>query len=183
VALVLVVVLGAAMMPFSKAILPVETFVAYAERLGISAPAEERHQMGALPQHFADMHGWRELAETVSGVYSTLPPSDRARTCVFAENYGQAGAIEHYAGEMDLPPVVSGHNNYYLWGPGGCTGELLLILGGTREQLLARFASVEPAATHACRHCMPYESVKQVWIARGLRAPLAEAWPSVKHYQ
>lgn len=181
--LVLLVTVGAALAPFSKAILPVEAFVAYAERLGVSAPAEERHEMGRLPQHFADMHGWPGLAATVSSVYTSLPPADRSLACVVAENYGQAGALEHFAREMPLPPAISGHNTYFLWGPGACTGDVLLILGSARDRLLADFASVELGATHRCTDCMPYESVKPVWIARGLLVPLSEAWPTVKLYQ
>jgi hypothetical protein len=173
---------GAALAPMAKAILPVEAYVAYAGRLGVAPPAEERHETGRLPQHFADMHGWRELAATVAAVHAALPPDDRARACVFAQNYGQAGALEHYAREMDLPPAISGHNTYYLWGPGRCTGEVLLVLGGTRERLQQQFQSVAAAAVFDCRDCMPYEDDKPIWVARGLRVPLAQAWPSVKHY-
>jgi hypothetical protein len=182
VVLAVVVLGGIALAPFAKAILPVETFVAYAARLGVTPPAEERHRMGRLPQHFADMHGWRDLAATVAGVHAALPPGDRLRACAFAENYGQAGALEHFAREMDVPPAISGHNSYYLWGPGHCTGDILLVLGSTRERLLERFETVEPGAVFRCRDCMPYEDEKPVWIARGLRAPLAAAWSSVKHY-
>ena len=40
----------------------------------------------------------------------------------------------------------------------------------------------EHAATVDCRYCMPYEDDKPIWIARNLRRPVAETWPSVKHY-
>jgi len=183
VVLAMVVLGGIGLAPFAKAIFPVETFVAYAARLGVTPPAEERHEMGRLPQHFADMHGWPDLAATVARVRAALPAEDRSRACAFTENYGQAGALEHFAGEMDLPPAISGHNSYYLWGPGRCTGEILLVLGSTRERLLERFEAVEPGAVFRCRDCMPYEDGKPIWIARRLRAPLATAWASVKHYE
>lgn len=48
-----------------------------------------------LPQDFADMLGWRELAHKVDSVYSAI--SDTAATLVLCDNYGQAGAINFYS--------------------------------------------------------------------------------------
>lgn len=49
----------------------------------------------ALPQDFADMLGWSELAAKVDSVYAVLPPS--RPTLVLCDNYGQAGAINYYS--------------------------------------------------------------------------------------
>ncbi len=48
----------------------------------------------ALPQDFADMLGWKELARKTDSVYATLPNQDK--TLVLCDNYGQAGAINYY---------------------------------------------------------------------------------------
>ena len=48
----------------------------------------------ALPQDFADMLGWKELARKTDSVYSALPNQDK--TIVLCDNYGQAGAINYY---------------------------------------------------------------------------------------
>lgn len=48
----------------------------------------------ALPQDFADMLGWKELAQKVDAVYATLPAAEN--TLVLCDNYGQAGAINFY---------------------------------------------------------------------------------------
>ena len=47
-----------------------------------------------LPQDFADMLGWKELAHKVDSIYSSLP--DSVSTLVLCDNYGQAGAINYY---------------------------------------------------------------------------------------
>ena len=47
-----------------------------------------------LPQDFADMLGWKELACKVDSIYSGLP--DKSNTLVLCDNYGQAGAINYY---------------------------------------------------------------------------------------
>ncbi|MCT2409558.1 glycosyltransferase family 39 protein [Chryseobacterium antibioticum] len=48
-----------------------------------------------LPQDFADMQGWKELALKVDQEYSRLSKS--GRTLVLCDNYGQAGAINYYS--------------------------------------------------------------------------------------
>jgi 4-amino-4-deoxy-L-arabinose transferase-like glycosyltransferase len=50
-----------------------------------------------LPQDFADMLGWRELAAKVDAAYASMP--DRETTLVLCDNYGQAGAINYYTKE------------------------------------------------------------------------------------
>ncbi|WP_264536426.1 ArnT family glycosyltransferase [Flavobacterium sp. N1736] len=47
-----------------------------------------------LPQDFADMLGWKELARKTDSVYSLLPNPEK--TLVLCDNYGQAGAINYY---------------------------------------------------------------------------------------
>jgi len=49
----------------------------------------------ALPQDFADMLGWKELAEKVDATYAKL--EDKSHTVVLCDNYGQAGAINYYS--------------------------------------------------------------------------------------
>ena len=48
-----------------RASLPVDAYVRYANAAGIQPAPSERHQVGALPQFFADMFGWHELVEEV----------------------------------------------------------------------------------------------------------------------
>ncbi|MBD3583943.1 glycosyltransferase family 39 protein [Flavobacterium selenitireducens] len=48
-----------------------------------------------LPQDFADMLGWKELAQKVDSAIEKLPASQR--TIVLCDNYGQAGAINYYS--------------------------------------------------------------------------------------
>ena len=180
--LAFLIVSGIAVAPFAKALLSEDTYVAYAARLGVHPESGERLRQGRLPQHFADMHGWPELAAAIGHVYQALPPGDRARACVFVQNYGEAGAIDLFGPRYGLPPAISGHNSYYLWGPGTCTGEVLIVLGDSERGLREVFSSVERAATFTCRDCMPYENDRPIWIARGPRAPMQSVWPRTKKF-
>jgi hypothetical protein len=170
------------LIPLVLPVLPVEVLVGYMQRLGIVPPQEERHALGVLPQHFADMHGWQELARDVSAVYVGLPAAEREGARVFCGNYGEAGALEYYATRYALPPAISGHNNYWFWGPGP-DGGTLLVIGGKRAELEPTFESVVEAGRTSCTYCMPYENDQSIWICRGWKRPLHELWPAVKHFQ
>jgi hypothetical protein len=182
--LVLVVVLGlgALAAPFAKPLLSEDAYVRYATALGAEAAASERQELGRLPQHFADMHGWRALAESIARVAATLPPEERAAARVFGQNYGEAGAIDFFGPELGLPPALSGHNSFFLWGPGDWSGEVLIVIDDERERLLELFESVEPAGRTDCTDCMPYEDDLPIWVCRRLKLPVAELWPRIKHY-
>jgi hypothetical protein len=179
---VLVVGVGLAVSPLGRPVLPVETFVRYAAALGQKPGTEERQALGRLPQFYADMQGWREMAEAVAAVVHALPAEDRAKACVFGQNYGEAAAIEYFARDLDLPPAISGHNSYWLWGPGACTAEVVIVVGDGRERLEERFADVELGGVSHCADCMPYEDGRSIWVARGLKQPIASLWPRLKGF-
>jgi len=174
--------LGGASVPFGKPILSEDAYVRYAAAMGLQPTTAERNELGRLPQHFADMHGWRELAEAVARVVHALPPEDRARVRVFGQNYGEAGAIDWFGRELDLPPALSAHNSYWLWGPGDWTGEVLVVIDDDRERLLELFEEVELAGRSDCTDCMPYEEDLPIWVCHRLRMPVAELWPRIKHF-
>jgi hypothetical protein len=179
---VLMVAVGLAVSPLGRPVLPVETFVRYAAALGQKPGTEERQVLGRLPQFYADMHGWRSLAETVASVVRTLPPGDRSKSCVLGRNYGEAGAVEYFARDLDLPPAISAHNSYWLWGPGACTGEVLIVIGDRRERLEELFADVQLGAVTHCVDCMPYEDGRSIWIARTPKRSILEVWPRLKGF-
>jgi Dolichyl-phosphate-mannose-protein mannosyltransferase len=169
--------------PLAKPVLPLKTFVRYSDALGLKVSAGERNKLGRLPQMYADMQGWPELAETVADVYRALPAADRARACVFAQNYGQAGAIDLFGPRLGLPKAISGHNSYFLWGPRDCTGDVLIVIGDNRKRLEELFERVDLGAAYHCRDCMPYEATKDIWVARKLRCgTLQTLWPHVKQF-
>lgn len=179
----LVLVLGGlAALPAALPLLPVESFIAYSRAIKIGEPQTERHERGVLPQLFADMHGWEELVDTVERVHRGLPPEDRDKVVVFARNYGQAGAIDFLGSKRGLPPAISTHNTYYLWGPGRYTGGVVIVLGGSEAELAEWFERVERADTVRCDYCMPHENDVPVWICRGLRIPVEEMWARLRRY-
>ncbi len=179
----IVVIAGAAFAPLALPLLPVETYVRYARAVGIDEVKMETHKRGSLPQVYADMFGWENMVATVAGVYHHLPADEQPKAAIFTRNYGQAGAIDFYAARYGLPNAISGHNNYFLWGPRGYTGEVVIVIGGTPEELRPRFEQVEQAATIVSEYAMPYETDLPVWVCHRLRGSLQELWPGLKRYE
>lgn len=174
---------GAALLPFALPVLPVDDYVAYAAKLGIGPSTDERKTLGRLPQHYADMHGWDAIVAEVARVHGALPPGDRARAAIFTLNYGVAGAIDVLGRDHDLPPAVSGHNQYWMWGPRGASGEVLIVVGGSREDHLRAYARADSAGVTDCGDCMPYENGNTIWVLRGPKFEgVEEVWPQLKHY-
>ncbi|MBW2267285.1 MAG: glycosyltransferase family 39 protein [Deltaproteobacteria bacterium] len=168
-------------LPVALPVLSQERFIAYSRAIGLEAPVLERHEQGSLPQNLADMHGWRELVDTVERVVASLAPEERRRAVVLATNYGEAGAVEVLGRHRGLPPVVCGHNSYWEWRPATLEGPVI-ALRRSREELERWFESVERVDTVRCRWCMPYQKDAPVHVARGLKVPLEQFWREIKRF-
>jgi len=173
---------GLAFLPLVEPVLPVPTLIGYMHVLGGAPSSSEHHRMGALPQDFADMHGWPELTQTVARVYASLSPAERSNVAIFASNYGEAGAIDVFGGAIGLPHAIAGHNSYYLWGPGAGDPRTVIDVNGRLAVDRTLCTSAVVAATVDAPYAMPYEQGIPIIICRGLRAPLAQLWPRVKVY-
>jgi hypothetical protein len=180
--LILIVVVGAAVSPFAVPVLSVDRLVAYGQRLGIQASTDERHEMGLLPQHFADQFGWEELTKEVATVYQGLSEADRAVCGIFAQNYGEASAINVLGRTYDLPWAASGHNSYWLWGVVPGRGEVMIVIGGKAEDHRHAYREVTEVARHSSRYGMPYENDLPIFLCRGLKVRLQDVWPGLKDY-
>ena len=106
---VAVIALG---LPFVLPVLPPKQYLDYKESLGITV------SQGELREGLVARLCWEEFVAEVARVYETLPEEDRKECVIFTGNYAQAGAIDFFGKKYGLPPAVSYHNNYYLWGPG-----------------------------------------------------------------
>jgi hypothetical protein len=150
----------------------------------ILPPAATVQAYGPLQQVLADRLGWDSLTQTVAQVYAGLPPAQRAQACVLAANYGEAGALQQLAAPGSLPPVISGHNNYYLWGPGACTGQVLIGVGLPPADFQSTYADITLVTTQRCQYCVDFEQALPIVVASNPKVPLdlTKLWPTVKQF-
>ncbi len=175
-----IAIAGTALLPMAIPVLSPERFIAYSDAIGLGAPKMERGARAALPQIYADMFGWRELAEEVAVVWRTLPEAERSRAVIVGQNYGEAGAIDYFGRTLGLPPAVSPHNSYWLWGTGDWDGRIALVIGEVPPPIAELFGSVEKVGHRSCELCMPYESELSIYVVRDLEIPVQELWARIK---
>ena len=176
----LAVLLALPLAPFAMPVLPVERFVAWQKALGREPKSEERHRMGALPQHFADMFGWPELADSVARVSTTLTAAERARAIVLVNNYGEAGALERF-GAGRVPAIACEHNHWFYWPP-AWDGGIAIVVGRDSADIASEFESVVVAGRAGHPLAMPYEQDLPILVARGYRGDVPTAWARGKHF-
>lgn len=108
--------------PIAVPVLPFTTTLKFfrftADKMKLTFPLKwEDQRYHATTQDYADMLGWEELAIGASKAYLLIPESERLQTTIFASNYGQAGAVDHFRKKYNLPATVCLSSSYALWSP------------------------------------------------------------------
>jgi hypothetical protein len=160
---IVVVLLWAIFLPASNPVLRPTTFLRYAHVLHLPNSDSETGKRAALPQFYADRFGWQEEVDQITAAVRQLSPEERAQAGIIADNYGEAGALDFLG--HDLPPVISGHNNYWLWGPHNVGTKVLLVISGDLPQhfeSLCREVQVVGKMDHPL--AMPFEQHKKIYL-------------------
>ncbi len=175
---------GVLTLPMGLPILPPPRMEAY-----VAATASDRArttnvgEVERLPQDYADMLGWRGLVEDVAGVYHGLPPTDRERAVILASNYGEAGAIDFYGPRLGLPKAIAFVGTYWFFGPGEKPGEVMVLVGFSRDEIAGSFARLDSAATWTHPYMVAEERDMTLFVGRGPRLTLQQLWPRIKGQQ
>ncbi len=162
-------------------ILPIETLLSYQRAIGFAPPKSETEFDSPLQQIFADELGWQEMVAKVADVYNHLLPEERAKAGIYANNYGQASAVDFFGAQYGLPKAISPHQSYFLWGPRDYTGEILIMLGKSKEFADKNCDSVEEKTEVNYPYTESYEKY-HILICRQTKKPLPEMWQSLKFW-
>lgn len=173
--------LGGMLVPLLTPMLSPEQHLAYAHALHLRPTKTEVAESGPLPQFFGDQFGWPELVADVAKVYWSLPTDVRAKTGILTGNYGEAGAIDLFGPKYGLPRAISAHQTYFYWGPPSTPLENLITLQYSRGFLQRGCDSVQLGSEHYHPWGMDEEN-GPIYVCRGLKKPLAEVWPELKHW-
>jgi hypothetical protein len=175
------VVFSALVAPMALPILSPPVLAAYMRTIGIVPQQQERSFKGtALPQVMADQLGWHDFVRQVEAAWNRIPPEMRARTAIKVENYGEAAALDLYG--SGLPPVVSGHNQYFLWGLRGQHPTNVLTVEGDMEGLKPHCRRATLLGTTWSPYAMTFENGKIIAFCEGVKPSLPTLWPELKNY-
>jgi hypothetical protein len=181
--LVLLLAGGAWFAPLVVPVLSIDRIIAYVDTLPFKVPrTEHSHMSAALPQHYADQFGWEEMTAMTAQAWSRIKPEERQDCGIFAQDYGQAGAIDFFGRRYGLPPALSGHQTYFLWGPRGYSGNCLIVLDDRKEVLEEKFEHVEYVGSSDSPYAL--ERNIPVFICKGAKfGSLAQIWPQLKKWR
>ena len=178
-----VIIIGIIILPFAIPILSVDNFIKYQNIIGIAPQSSERHQLSELPQFYADMFGWENMARSVSEVYQRLSDDEKKNTVIYGNNYGRAGAIEYYSHKYSLPEkAISMHNNFWIWGYENKSIKTMIVIGEERDHLIQNFDEVIAAGRIVSPHAIPYENNLTIWICRGPKFDFEKLWRAEKKF-
>jgi hypothetical protein len=169
--------------PLGLPFLQPATMARYAAWLGLARATEtNRGEQLPLPQDYADMLGWREMADAAVAVYRLLPEEDRARAVLIGENYGEAGALEWYGRQLGLPPglVVSAAGSFWFFGPGERSGEVAVTVGVPAKELARFYGEVRSAGVFDHHWMVSEERRTPLLVARKPHQSLQSVWPSLR---
>ena len=167
---------GIALAPLGMPVLPPSAMAQYLDVIGASPESETGTAM-QLPQDYADMLGWPDMAHAAARVYHSLPPDDRERALLFGESYGHAGVLDYHKPELGLPAAVSASGSYYLWGPGEHTGAVTLYVGVSENDVASFFDQCTTETV--VRHPWAREAAAPIVVCRGPDRSFQALWPSL----
>lgn len=157
---------GALIALLTLPVLPVATFATS------SLPA-------AIPDT-ANQIGWPQFAATVAGVVAALPADKRAHAVILTNDYSEASPLILLGN--GLPPVYSGHNAYWAWGPPAADRTVVIHVGDWRPADYSQlFSGCQVVAS--IDNGLGVENSEQgepVTVCTGLRAPWTTLWPELR---
>jgi 4-amino-4-deoxy-L-arabinose transferase-like glycosyltransferase len=141
--------------------------------------------VNAVNKEQGEQIGWPQLADAVADAWSGIPAGDRARAVVLAQNYGEAGALDHYGPRLGLPTTYSAHMSFADWGPppDSATGPVLLVRqedsGGVERHFTGcrRVGRVDNG-----QDVDNEEQHAAIVLCTGPNEPWSQLWPALRHY-
>ena len=169
--------------PLALPVLPVPQLKTFIAHFPLRPQQQEKSFKGTLlPQVFADQMGWHDFTRQVGTAWLQIPAAERAQTSIKVDNYGEAAALDIYGKPYGLPPVLAGHNQYYIWGPRAQKGVNLLVVQEHPERLAPYCQQATILATTQSPDAMSYENGKVIAYCRGLKMDLKTLWPELKNF-
>jgi hypothetical protein len=140
----------------------------------------------SVNEEVTEMVGWQDLTAQVAEIYRSIPESEKSHTVILAGNYGEAGALDLYGSDYDLPRIVSGANSLWYRGYGEADPETVIVVGFEGSYAVNFFRSCKSHGTVKNSFGVKNEETTyhtSLFVCREPRHPWSEMWQSMKWYQ
>jgi 4-amino-4-deoxy-L-arabinose transferase-like glycosyltransferase len=141
---------------------------------------------GITDDLFTEMIGWQDMTAQVAGIYQSIPADEKPRTVILAGNYGEAGALDLYGKQHNLPRIISGGNSYWYRGYGEPEPETVIVVGFEPIYAERFFGSCEYSGmVKNSFNVENEESMRHtgLYVCRQPREPWSEMWKDMQWFQ
>ena len=161
--------------PEATPILPIEEYVEYKD-------LEEKNSRVELTSDYADMFGWKEQVKLVDSVYQTLSSQEKSNCVLWAENYGEAGALKILGKKYDLPNPISRHGSFWMWSYGNKNADVWISLGNEKPSVEHVFAEVELVKIITHRYAIGEENEIPLYVCRKPKIDIEKWWENYEEH-
>tara|TARA_R110002074_G_scaffold167299_3_gene328400 strand:+ start:78409 stop:79896 length:1488 start_codon:yes stop_codon:yes gene_type:complete len=161
--------------PEATPILPIDEYVKYAH-------LKEQNGRVELKGDYADMFGWEEQVQIVDSVYQTLSTKEKMNCVLWAENYGEAGALTIIGKKYNLPNPISRHGSFWTWGYGNKDAEVWISLGNEKPSVEHVFEEVELIKIITHKYAIGEENGIPIYICRKPKIDIEKWWKDYEEH-
>ncbi|MDJ0646250.1 MAG: glycosyltransferase family 39 protein [Flavobacteriaceae bacterium] len=155
--------------PMSTPILPIDQYVSIYKK-------DTQNGRVQLTGDYADMFGWKEQVELVDSVYKSLPEIERRNAVLWAENYGEAGALNIIGKKYDLPAPISRHGSFWFRGYGNKNADVWISIGNEQSSVNYVFEEVELVKVITHKYAIDEEVNIPLYICRKPKIDIEQWW-------
>ncbi len=150
-------------------------------------PAKSLHSLALQKINYdlAETIAWPREVDQVAAVFHSLPESQQQHTIILAGNYGEAGALDRYGAQFEIPHgrIFSGANSFWLWGPPPSSATSVVAVNMDPAILRRTFLHVRLVLIYSNGLGVSNdEQGIEVMVASGLRNPWSSLWSSFRNY-
>jgi hypothetical protein len=131
-------IIGLPLIPLSLPVSPPSKLAKYYQKRWVEKAGVlkwEDHKNHSLPQDFADMLAWKEMAAKTAKAYHSLTNEEQQHAVIFCGNYGQAGAVNFYRKEYHLPEALSDNASFLYWLPDSLHLDNIILVTDDQKEM------------------------------------------------
>jgi len=175
VVVILILIFSIPFIPDATPILPIDRYTSFSN-------LEESQGRVQLTGDYADMFGWEEQVALVDSVYRSLDPIERDHCVIWAENYGEAGALKILGKKYNLPDPICRHGSFWLWGYQNADARVWISLGNEAGAVHHAFEEVALIKTIYHRYAIEEENAIPLYLCRKPKVDIGTWWQDFRPF-
>jgi hypothetical protein len=129
-----------------------------------------------LTQDYADMLSWEEMVAKTAKIYFSLSTEEQAHTIIIADNYGEAGAFQHFGPKYHLPAIVCLSSSFALWAPATIAPQTLIYVSDDKDVSDLKPVSASIALKDEITNPLAREYGTGIFLLKGMQPAITKIY-------